>query len=286
MERSSWPRSSRPSPRTQRGGRVAINAGDFRVAHDQEGLVGFASPALSWSFDRMENRSARFPYTVQRKDKVPFITEMTAIQKQFQDRLQSIDAEHASLVDEIENTFRQSLEDRDTRYIEARNAAIEVDVKARGLQMENPAFDSASVSESAAQVGEEATSQSIARLEQIVDVNANQLSMAGVLRDWAIQQATEERDEQIAQLLNSLNVAEAPSVPTVGAPCAACADRGDRERSNRCSARPVGITCGANGAASLARGQKFICPNCPTVGGVRPYGPCRLCPLHVSNAQV
>ena len=83
--------------------------------------------------------------------------------------------------------------------------------------------------------------------------------------------ALAERDTQLSALVNAV---ESVSVETAGEPCETCSKSDDRTRSNLCAARVVGIECGFE----FVLKQRFICPNCPSLGGHRPQGRCKICP--------
>jgi len=86
----------------------------------------------------------------------------------------------------------------------------------------------------------------------------------------AMRTAMQERDDELGQFVS----AAAAGGPTAGAPCATCSEVNDRVRSNLCAARLVGIDCGFE----AVKKQRFICVNCPSLGGHRPQGRCRVCP--------
>jgi len=213
----------------------------------------------------------------------PFFAAMLEIQQRHQKRVGEITAESQTVMDGIEEQFRQALEARELAFIGGRDAAITFDSIAHDLKMHALTTDYGSLFEMAASLGEQAATTANAALLEIISQMTTQVEMAKTLRESLLQQAAEERDEQLAQLGESdLGQFFSAPVLTVGEPCESCKRRGNREQANRCAARPGGTECGAIMAA-FPTGQ-VLCPNCPVdpnSTGVRRSGnPCRLCPSH------
>lgn len=90
-------------------------------------------------------------------------------------------------------------------------------------------------------------------------------------RRFCFRAALEQRVLRMAAVVDAV---EGVSSETAGEPCDTCSQCEDRARSIICAARVDGIDCGFD----FLLKQRFICPNCPSLGGHHPQGHCKVCP--------